>query len=101
MSSIEKPPSAELRPDQLDADSLPSYEDLDLVVALRVDQEASRERVHRESRLPSAEVDRLVALIDRQEYKRHQAPIVLKVSPRSFGRGRPMPIASRWVPASG
>ncbi|MEC9158585.1 MAG: NAD+ synthase [Planctomycetota bacterium] len=101
VSSIEKPPSAELRPDQLDADSLPSYEDLDLVVALRVDQEASRERVHRESRLPSAEVDRLVDLIDRQEYKRHQAPIVLKVSPRSFGRGRPMPIASRWVPASG
>ena len=100
VNSIEKPPSAELRPDQQDSDSLPPYEALDELIRWWVDEEASRETVHRESVLPSEEVERFLGLIDRQEYKRHQAPIVLKVSPRSFGRGRPMPIASKWAPAS-
>ena len=100
VNSIEKPPSAELRPDQQDSDSLPPYEELDHLIRLWVDEEASPETIHSLSTLPAEEVRRFLGLIDRQEYKRHQAPIVLKVSPRSFGRGRPMPIASRWVPAS-
>ena len=100
VNSIEKPPSAELRPDQQDSDSLPPYEELDELIRLWIDEEASREQVHARSTLAPEQVDRFLGLIDRQEYKRHQAPIVLKVSPRSFGRGRPMPIASKWAPAS-
>ena len=100
VNSIEKPPSAELRPDQQDSDSLPPYEHLDELIRWWVDEEASPETIREQSSLPPEEVERFLGLIDRQEYKRHQAPIVLKLSPRSFGRGRPMPIASRWAPAS-
>ena len=100
VASIEKPPSAELRPDQVDTDSLPPYEILDQIVRLRIEGERSRQAIVAETGIDDALVGRFVDLIDRNEHKRHQAPIVLKVSSRTFGRGRPMPIAARWVPPS-
>lgn len=100
ISSIEKPPSAELRPDQKDTDSLPPYERLDQLIRLRVEQERSLKVIVEKTGMPEAEVRRWVDLLDRNEYKRHQAAIVLKVSPRTFGRGRPMPLAVRWAPPS-
>lgn len=100
VSSIEKPPSAELRPDQKDSDSLPPYEALDEIIRLRVERERSLATIAAASSLPEADVRRWLELIDRNEYKRHQAAIVLKVSPRTFGRGRPMPLALRWAPPS-
>ena len=101
VASIEKPPSAELRPDQLDEDSLPPYEDLDRIIALRIEEECSQETIVRRTGLEPAMVSRFVSMFDRQEFKRHQAAVVLKVSQRAFGRGRPMPIAGRWVRGSG
>ena len=101
VSSIEKPPSAELRPDQKDSDSLPPYEDLDRIVRLRVEEERSVDSIVRLTGLDHDTVAHWVVQLDRNEYKRHQAAIVLKVSSRTFGRGRPMPLALRWAPPSG
>ncbi|MDG2032001.1 MAG: NAD+ synthase [Phycisphaerales bacterium] len=101
VSSIEKPPSAELRPDQKDSDSLPPYEELDAIIRLRVEEELSLATIVERTGLDAATVRHWVELLDRNEYKRHQAAIVLKVSPRTFGRGRPMPMALRWTPLSG
>ena len=101
VATIEKPPSAELRPDQLDEDSLPPYEDLDRIIALRIEEECSQATIVRRTGLDPALVSRFVSMFDRQEFKRHQAAVVLKISQRAFGRGRPMPIAGRWVPGSG
>jgi NAD+ synthase (glutamine-hydrolysing) len=100
VSSIEKPPSAELRPDQKDSDSLPPYEELDAIIRLRVEEELSLATIVDRTGLDAATVRHWVELLDRNEYKRNQAAIVLKVSPRTFGRGRPMPMALRWVPPS-
>lgn len=100
VSTIEKEPSAELRPDQADTDSLPPYEILDEIVRLRVEEELSLARIVERTGFEDELVRRFVDMIDQSEYKRHQAPIVLKVSSRTFGRGRPMPIAARWVPPS-
>ena len=100
VATIEKPPSAELRPDQLDEDSLPPYEDLDRIIALRIEEECSQETIVRRTGLDPALVSRFVSMFDRQEFKRHQAAVVLKISQRAFGRGRPMPIAGRWAPGS-
>ena len=101
VSSIEKPPSAELRPDQKDSDSLPPYEELDAIIRLRVEEELSLATIVERTGLDAATVRHWVELLDRNEYKRNQAAIVLKVSPRTFGRGRPMPMALRWTPPSG
>lgn len=101
VATIEKPPSAELRPDQLDEDSLPPYEDLDRIIALRIEEECSQATIVRRTGLDPELVARFVAMFDRQEFKRHQAAVVLKVSQRAFGRGRPMPIAGRWARGSG
>ena len=100
VSSIEKPPSAELRPDQKDSDSLPPYEELDAIIRLRVEEELSLATIVERTGLDAATVRHWVELLDRNEYKRNQAAIVLKVSPRTFGRGRPMPMALRWTPLS-
>lgn len=99
-SSITKPPSAELRPDQRDSDSLPPYDQLDAIVRLRIEDERSVASIHEQTGLPVELIRRWVDVIDRNEFKRHQAPIVLKVSPRTFGRGRPVPLALRWARSS-
>jgi NAD+ synthase (glutamine-hydrolysing) len=96
-STLTKPPSAELRPDQKDEDSLPPYDLLDRILegyiedGLRVEELAARG-------LPEPIVRRVVELIAGAEYKRRQAAPGLKISPKAFGFGRRMPIAARWPP---
>ncbi len=98
-ASIEKAPSAELRPDQTDQDSLPPYEALDAVVRAWVEGSEDAARIAAQTGMPIGEVERLLGSIDRAEFKRKQAPPILKLSARAFGRGRPMPLAGRWRPA--
>ncbi|MDE3095564.1 MAG: NAD+ synthase [Chloroflexota bacterium] len=94
---IDKPPSAELRPDQLDSDSLPPYDVLDPILEAYVeDDRGIEEIVAMGFDLPT--VQRVVQMVDRNEYKRRQAPPGLKVTPRAFGRDRRLPIANRYHP---
>ncbi len=95
-SSITKPPSAELRPNQTDQDSLPSYDDLDAIIEQYVERHESPARIVRETGLDAAVVARIVRLIDLSEYKRKQAAVGLKVTSVAFGSGRRWPIAQRW-----
>ena len=94
-SSITKPPSAELRPDQVDQDTLPPYPDLDRVIEGCVEQEQSVEQIVEQTGLDRDTVTSIVEAIDRSQYKREQAALILKVTPRAFGRGRPMPIVMK------
>jgi NAD+ synthase (glutamine-hydrolysing) len=94
-SIIERPPSAELRPNQLDEDSLPPYGALDLVLKAYVEEDRSSEELSEDGFDPEV-VRRAVALIDRAEYKRRQAPPGVKIHPKAFGRDRRTPITNRW-----
>jgi NAD+ synthase (glutamine-hydrolysing) len=94
-SIIERPPSAELRPEQRDEDSLPPYELLDRILEGYVELYHSREQLIAQG-LPEAEVDRTIRLVDLAEYKRRQAPPGIKITPRAFGRDRRMPITNRY-----
>jgi NAD+ synthetase len=98
-STITKPPSAELRPDQKDTDSLPPYDVLDTIIDRYVEREQSARRIIKETGLDADLVMRMVTLIDRNEYKRKQMPPGLKVTGRAFGFGRRMPIAQRYDPS--
>ncbi len=95
---IDKPPSAELRPDQLDTDSLPSYDVLDPILKAYVEDDRSIEEIVA-SGFDLALVQRVVRMVDRNEYKRRQAPPGIKITPRAFGRDRRLPIANRYVPS--
>ena len=90
---LEKPPSAELRPDQKDTDSLPPYEVLDPILEAYVERYETPERIAQANGFPIALVQQVVRLVERSEYKRQQAAPVLKVTPKSFGMGRRFPIA--------
>jgi NAD+ synthetase len=92
---LTRPPSAELRPDQTDQDTLPPYEVLDEIVARVIDQDLSAERIARETGNDLAFIEQAMEMIDRAQYKRDQAGVVPKVSARAFGRGRPMPIVMK------
>jgi NAD+ synthase (glutamine-hydrolysing) len=92
---IERAPSAELRADQLDEDSLPPYEKLDVVLEAYVEQDRSREELSQDGFDPDV-VERALALIDRAEYKRRQAPPGVRLTPKAFGRDRRTPITNRW-----
>ena len=94
-NSIEKQPSAELRPDQLDTDSLPDYELLDAILEMYVDQDASIADLEAKG-FDSALIHRIISLTDRAEYKRRQYPPGTKISSKSFGRDRRLPITNRW-----
>lgn len=96
--TITKPPSAELRPDQTDQDSLPPYEVLDEIIERYVEREQSAVQIIAETRIDAETVYRIVRLIDLNEYKRKQAAPGLKVTGRAFGFGRRMPIAQRYDP---
>ena len=95
VSVIEKPPSAELRPDQFDEDSLPSYERLDPILKAYVEDDMSFEEIISTGEDPEV-VKHVIGLVDRSEYKRRQAAPGIKITPRNFGRDRRMPIANRW-----
>jgi NAD+ synthase (glutamine-hydrolysing) len=90
---LEKPPSAELRPDQKDTDSLPPYEVLDPILEAYVERYEPPERIAEERGFPLELVQQVVRLVERSEYKRQQAAPVLKVTTKSFGTGRRFPIA--------
>lgn len=90
---LTKPPSAELRPGQMDTDSLPPYEILDPIVEAYVERYETPERIAAEHGFPLHLVQQVVRLIERSEYKRQQAAPVLKVTAKSFGMGRRFPIA--------
>jgi NAD+ synthetase len=94
-ASISKPPSAELRPNQKDQDSLPPYETLDAILELYVVKNSSREEIIR-SGFDAAVVNDVINKINFSEYKRRQAAPGLKVSPRAFGVGRRIPIAQKF-----
>ena len=95
MSTIERAPSAELRADQLDEDSLPPYPTLDRVLEAYVELDRSREDLMTDG-FDHDTVDRALGLIDRAEYKRRQAPPGVKLRPKAFGRDRRVPITNRW-----
>ncbi|MBL8765044.1 MAG: NAD+ synthase [Phycisphaerae bacterium] len=95
-STLTKPPSAELRPNQTDQDSLPPYDVLDAIIDRYVDRHEDPRRIVAEGGIDAATVARVVRMIDLAEYKRKQAPIGLKVTPVAFGSGRRMPIAQGY-----
>ena len=92
---LTKPPSAELRPDQKDTDSLPPYDVLDPVLEAYVERYETPAQIVAAHGFPLATVEQVVRLVERTEYKRQQAAPVLKVTPKSFGMGRRFPIAAR------
>lgn len=92
---ITRPPSAELAPDQKDEDSLPPYEILDRILELYVEQDYSAEMIINEG-FNREQVERVVRLVDINEYKRRQAPVGIRISQRGFGRDRRYPITSGW-----
>ncbi|MGB6837457.1 MAG: NAD+ synthase [Dehalococcoidia bacterium] len=92
---ISKPPSAELRPDQLDSDSLPPYEVLDPILEAYVEEDQSLEEIVAQG-FEEGTVRRVMAMVDRSEYKRRQAAPGVKITPRAFGRDRRLPIANRY-----
>lgn len=94
-ATITKPPSAELRPGQLDTDSLPPYDVLDPILRAYVEEYRSAEEIARTQRLDLPLVEQVLQLVERSEYKRKQAAPVLKVTQKSFGSGRRFPIAAK------
>jgi len=93
---LDKPPSAELRPDQKDTDSLPPYDVLDPIVEAYVEDDRSPEDIIAARGLDPKLVDRVVEMIDRAEYKRRQAAPGVKITPKAFGRDRRLPISNRY-----
>ena len=96
-SVLEKPPSAELRPDQKDQDTLPPYSVLDPILKAYVEEDLSFDDIVGMG-FDEEVVKRTIAMVDRSEYKRRQAPPGVKITPRNFGRDRRMPIANRFSP---
>ena len=93
---IERPPSAELAPDQKDSDSLPDYDILDKIIELYVEQDKSKEEIANIG-VDKKIVDRVISLIDLSEYKRRQAPLGVKITSRGFGKDRRYPITNKFL----
>jgi NAD+ synthase (glutamine-hydrolysing) len=94
-SVIERAPSAELRPDQRDEDSLPPYELLDRILEAYVERDQGREEMIAAG-MPAERVDEVIGLVDRAEYKRRQAAPGIRITPRAFGKDRRLPITNRF-----
>jgi NAD+ synthase/NAD+ synthase (glutamine-hydrolysing) len=97
-STLQKPPSAELRPNQKDTDSLPPYDVLDRILKAYIEEVKCPEEIAVETGIDLDLVRNIAVLVDRNEYKRKQAAPGLKVTSRAFGFGRPFPIAQRFIP---
>ncbi len=93
--TLTRPPSAELRPDQTDQDTLPPYELLDPVLKLYVEEDRSALEIA-ELGYDADTVRSILRMVDRAEYKRRQSPPGIKISPRAFGKDRRLPITNRW-----
>ena len=96
-NTIVKPPSAELKPNQFDQDTLPPYDVLDQILLRYVEEDQTAEHIISDG-FDAAIVNRVIRMVDNAEYKRKQAAPVLKVTARAFGTGRRMPIAQRYRP---
>ncbi|MGC1165232.1 MAG: NAD+ synthase [Solirubrobacterales bacterium] len=94
-SVLDRAPSAELRPDQLDSDSLPPYDLLDRILEAYVERDQGREEMIAAG-MPAATVDDVIRLVDRSEYKRRQAAPGIRITPRAFGKDRRLPITNRF-----
>ena len=90
-----KPPTAELRPDQLDTDSLPPYDVLDPIIEAYVEEDLDADAIVARG-FDRATVERVMRMIDRAEYKRRQAAPGVKITPKAFGRDRRLPITNRY-----
>jgi NAD+ synthase (glutamine-hydrolysing) len=99
-SVIARVPSAELRPNQKDTDSLPDYDLLDKILRGYVEEDKSAQELI-ESGLPKDVVRKVIGMVDRNEYKRRQSPPGVKITPKAFGRDRRLPITNRYNPCSG
>jgi NAD+ synthetase len=95
-STIEKPPSAELAPDQLDSDDLPPYDVLDAILAQAIEEQRGASGISPPPGATLQTVHDIVRRLDRNEYKRRQSPLVLRTSPKAFGSGRRLPIVHRY-----
>ena len=95
-NTITKPPSAELRPDQKDSDSLPPYEVLDEILYQYIERRQGPHEIVGMG-FNRKEVERALRLVNTNEYKRYQTPPILRVSPKAFGMGRRMPIVARYL----
>ena len=96
-SILTRPPSAELRPDQLDTDSLPDYDELDRILKMYVEDDLGPAEIAARGESPEVVAD-VIAKVDRAEYKRRQSPPGLKITTKGFGRDRRMPITNRYRP---
>ena len=92
---IDRPPTAELSEDQKDSDSLPDYDVLDKIIEMYVEQDESKETII-EQGFNKQTVERVIKLIDFSEYKRRQAPLGVKITPRGFGKDRRYPITNKF-----
>jgi NAD+ synthase (glutamine-hydrolysing) len=93
--SIERAPSAELRPDQRDTDSLPDYSVLDPILKSYVEADRDSDDIGSAGASPDV-IRGVVRMVDRAEYKRRQGPIGIKITPRAFGKDRRMPITNKY-----
>jgi len=96
VTTITRPPSAELREDQKDSDSLPDYDMLDNLISGYVEQDMSADELTAQG-MEISEVNRIVKMIDRNEYKRRQSPPGIKITPKAFGRDRRLPITNSYL----
>jgi NAD+ synthase (glutamine-hydrolysing) len=96
VNTITKEPSAELRPDQKDSDSLPDYEVLDAILKLYIEDRLSPKQIIAKG-FDEIEVRRVLKMVNTNEWKRIQAPPVLRVSNKAFGPGRRMPIVAKYL----
>ena len=97
-NSLQKPPSAELRPNQTDQDSLPPYDVLDCILRAYIEEVKSPDDIAAQYGYDPELVRSIALKVDRNEYKRRQAPPGLKITSRAFGVGRPFPIVQKYVP---
>jgi len=92
---LTKPPSAELRPDQKDSDSLPPYDLLDQILELYIEKQQSPAKME-ESGISKELIYRIKKMVDQNEYKRYQTPPILRISSKAFGVGRRLPLVARY-----
>jgi NAD+ synthase (glutamine-hydrolysing) len=92
---ISKPPSAELRPDQKDSDSLPPYDMLDQILEAYIERQLPAAKVE-EMGFESKLVSRIIRLVNQNEYKRYQTPPILRISSKAFGIGRRLPLVAKY-----
>jgi NAD+ synthase (glutamine-hydrolysing) len=95
VNTITKPPSAELRPNQKDSDSLPEYDVLDKVLFNYINLKKSPDEITAEG-VPEPLVKRIISMVCSSEYKRYQTPPILRISSKAFGMGRRMPLVAKY-----